>query len=123
MFHQVGAIGDARQFKDQITLSVQSAIQPSDEGREITDGASVIGTLPNDQVRISVLWRAITFRDEREARIYDEHEDDLNVETAVATFCADLTERGIDFSPPQDPFNDQGWSALLTQTYLISAFL
>lgn len=123
MFHQVGAIGDAQQFQDQIKLSVRSEIRPGDEGWEITDGTSVIGTLPNDQVRISLLWRAVTFRDEREARAYDEHEDDLDVETAVSRFCADLTERGIDFSPPQDPFDDQAWSTLLTQTYLVSAFL
>jgi len=123
MFHQVGAIGDARQFQDQIKLSVRSEIRPGDDGWEITDGTSVIGTLPNDQVRISLLWRAVTFRDEREARAYDEHEDDLDVEMTVSRFCADLTERGIDFSPPQNPFDDQAWSTLLTQTYLVSAFL
>jgi hypothetical protein len=102
---------------------VQSEIRPNNEGWEITDGTSVIGTLPNDQVRISLLWRAVTFPDEREAQAYDEHEDDLDVETAVSGFCGDLTERGINFSPPQDPFDDQAWSALLTQTYLVSAFL
>ncbi|MGA9673742.1 MAG: hypothetical protein WBR28_00300 [Mycobacterium sp.] len=123
MFHQIGAIGDAQHFKDQIKLTVQSEIRPGDGGWEITDGTSVIGTLPNDQVRISLLWRAITFRDEREAHVYDEHEDDLDVETAISRFCDDLTERGIDFTPPQDPFNDQTWSTLLTQTYLVSAFV
>jgi hypothetical protein len=123
MFHQIGAIGDAQDFKDQIKLTVQSQIRPGDDGWEITDGTSVIGTLPNDQVRISLLWRAITFRDEREAHVYDEHEDDLDVETAISRFCDDFTERGIDFTPPQDPFNDQTWSTLLTQTYLVSAFV
>jgi len=123
MFHQVGAIGDAQQFQDKVKLSVQSEIRPSNEGWEITDGSSVTGTLPDDQVRISLLWRAITFRDEREARAYDEHEDDLDVQTATSRFYDDLTERGIDFTPPHDPFNDQAWSTLLTQTYLVSAFL
>jgi hypothetical protein len=123
MFHQVGSIGNAQHFKDQIKLTLQSEIRPSDEGWEITDGTSVIGTLPNDQVRISLLWRAITFRDEREAHAYDEHEDDLDVEAAISRFCDDLTDRGIDFTPPQDPFNDQPWSTLLTQTYLVSAFV
>jgi hypothetical protein len=123
MLHQVGAIGDAKQFQDQIKLRVQSKIQPRNDGLEITDGTSVIGTLPNDQVRVSLLWRATTFRDEREARAYDEHEDDLDVETAISRFCDDLTERGIDFTTPDDPFNDQAWSTLLTQTYLVSAFL
>ena len=123
MFHQVGAIGDAQQFQDRIKLSVQSEIRPGNECWEITDGTSVIGTLPNDQVRISLLWRAVTFRDEREASAYDEHKDDLDVETTVSIFCTDLTERGIDFTPPQDPFDDQAWSTLLTQTYLVNAFL
>jgi len=123
MFHQIGAIGDAQRFKDQIKLTVQSEIRRGGDGWEITDGTSVIGTLPNDQVRISLLWRAITFRDEREAHVYDAHEDDLDVETAISRFCDDLTERGIDFTPPQDPFNDQTWNTLLTQTYLVSAFV
>ena len=122
MFHQVGAIGDAQQFQDRIKLTAQSEIRPSSECWEITDGTSVIGTLPNDQVRISLLWRAVTFRNEREARAYDEHRDDLDVETAVSIFCTDLTERGIDFTPPQDPFHDQAWSTLLTQTYLMKAY-
>jgi hypothetical protein len=65
---------------------VQSEIRPNNEGWEITDGTSVIGTLPNDQVRISLLWRAVTFPDEREAQAYDEHEDDLDVETAASRF-------------------------------------
>lgn len=123
MFHQVGAIGDAKRFKDQIKLTLHSEIRPGGDGWEITDGGSVIGTLPNEQVRISLLWRAITFRDEGEAQAYDEHEDDLDVETAVSRFCDDLTERGIDFVPPQDPFNDNSWSSLLTQTYLVNAFV
>lgn len=122
MFHQVGAFGDVQRFKDQIKLTLQSEIRPNDGGWEITDGTSVIGTLPNDQVRISLLWRAITFRDEHEAQVYDGHEDDLDIDTAVSRFCDDLAERGIEFTPPQDPFNDESWSTLLTQTYLASAF-
>ena len=123
MFHQIGAIGDAQQFQDQVKLSVQSEIRPGEKDWEITDGTSAIVALPNEQVRISLLWRAITFRDEREARTYDEHEDDLDVDTAIAIFCADLNERGIDFTPPEDPFDDEAWSTVLTQTYLLSAFL
>ncbi|MGO9158497.1 hypothetical protein [Mycobacterium sp.] len=44
MFHQVGAIGDAQHFQDQIKLTVQSEIRPGDRRWEITDGTSVIGT-------------------------------------------------------------------------------
>ncbi len=125
MFHQVGTIGDAQDFKDRFELTLRSEIRPARDltgGWEITDGTTVIGTLPNDQVRISLLWRAVTFCDEREAQVYDEHEDDLDIDTAVSRFCDDLTERGIDFAPPQDPFKDEAWRSLLTQTYLVGAF-
>lgn len=101
-----------------------AGIRPCDRGWEITGGASVIGKLPDEHVRISLLWRAITFRDEREAHAYDEHEDDLDAEAAISRFCDDLTERGVAFTPPpHDPFNNQAWSSLLTQTYLVSAFV
>ena len=38
-------------------------------------------------------------------------------------FCKDLSDRGIDFTPPTDPFKDQAWSAVLPETYLLQAFL
>jgi hypothetical protein len=122
MFHQVGAIGDAQNFVDTVKLSLRSQIRPAGDVWEVTDDEAVIGTLAQEQVRISLLWRAITFHDQREARAYDEHEDDLDVDTAVSMFCADLADRGICFTPPQDPFKDQAWSTLLTETYLLSAF-
>jgi hypothetical protein len=55
---------------------------------EITDDGSVTSSLTREQVRISLLWRALTFRDQRAARIYDQHEDDLDIGTAVEMFCA-----------------------------------
>jgi hypothetical protein len=123
MFHQVGTIGDAQKFLDNVKLSLRTEIRPTGDEWELTDDGSVIGTLTQQQVRISLLWRAITFRDEREARVYDEHEDDLHIHTAVSMFCADLADRGIDFTPPQDPFKDRAWSTLLAETYLLRAFL
>jgi hypothetical protein len=122
MFHQVGAIGDGSQFIDTVKLSLRSQIRPAGDVWEVTDDEAVIGTLAQQQVRISLLWRAITFHDQREARAYDEHEDELDVYTAVSMFCADLADRGVCFTPPQDPFKDQAWSTLLTETYLLSAF-
>ena len=74
---------------------MQSEIRPNNEGWEITDGTSVIGTLPNDQVRISLLWRAVTFPDEREAQAYDEHEDDLDVDAVPFIPFVRPIERGM----------------------------
>ena len=123
MFHQVGSIGDAHAFRDKVKLSLQSEIRPAGDGWEITDDGSVTSSLTREQVRISLLWRALTFRDQRQARIYDQHEDDLDIGTTVEMFCADLDDRGIDFTPPHDPFKDQAWSSLLAETYLLKAFL
>ncbi|RDH79674.1 hypothetical protein DVS77_05555 [Mycolicibacterium moriokaense] len=123
MFHQVGPIGDAQAFRDEVVLSPHTDIRPGSAGWELTDAGSVLATLRPEQVRISLLWKAITFRDDDEARIHDEHEDDLDIDTAVSMFCKDLADRGVDFAPPRHPFQDQAWSALLTQTYLRTAFL
>jgi hypothetical protein len=122
MFHQVGAIGNAQEFGDNFKLTMQSAIRPASDGWEITGGTRVIGSLPREKVRVSLLWRAVTFQDEREARAYDEHEHDLDVDTAVSIFCKDLADRGIAFTRPDDPFNDETWSTVLAQTYLMTAF-
>ena len=92
------------------------------DGWGIIDGTSVSGTIKHDKVRASLLWRAETFNDHREARVFDEHQDDLDVDTAVSIFCKDLADRGIAFAPQNDPFNDTAWSTVLGQTYLLSAF-
>jgi len=42
--------------------------------------------------------------------------------TVISIFCADLADRGIAFTRPDDAFNDEAWSTLLAQTYLIGAF-
>lgn len=122
MFHQVGSIGDTQRFRNDVELTMRSAIRPAGEDWEITDGTSVIGTLGHDEVRVSLLWRATTFHDEREARAFDEHEDDLDVGTAVSILCADLADRGVDAVRPDNPFNDEAFSTVLAQTYLINAF-
>jgi hypothetical protein len=122
MFHQVGAFGDAEEFRNNFQLTPQSTIQPAGKVWEITDGATLIGTLRSDQVRMSILWRAETFRDDREARTFDDHEDDLNLDRVVSIFTEDLKDRGLSFKEPDDPLHDDAWSALLAENYLMKSF-
>ncbi len=122
MWHQVGAFGNAEEFRDNVTLTRRSAIRPAGDGWEIVDGTTVIAALPAEKVRVSLLWRATTFRDEREARVYDQHEDDLDLDTAMSMFCADLTIRGETFAVPDDPLGDEGWRNLLTRVYLLAGY-
>jgi hypothetical protein len=119
MFHQVGPIGDFVAFKDTVTLTSACQIQPVDDGWEIVDGTEVLGVLPKDQVRVSLLWRATTFATEADARVFDEHTDDLDIDTVVSTFLDDLADRGIDAQEPSDPCKDEVWSSTLVNTYLL----
>jgi hypothetical protein len=85
---------------------------------EIGDGESTIATLDCDEVRVSLLWKAITFVDERVAFVHDEHEDDLDLDTVVSIFAADLARREVAFVEPDDPRADAQCAKTLTSVYL-----
>jgi hypothetical protein len=122
MLHQVGSFGDAEEFGRNVQLTPRSAIQHAGDSWEIIDGGTPIGTVPHGQVRVSILWRAETFHDEREARAFDEHDDDLDLDTVVTIFSKDLKDRGVSFKEPDDPLRDDAWSAVLAENYLMKAF-
>jgi hypothetical protein len=63
--------------------------------------------------------KALTFRDEREARVYDGHEDDLALASVVDKLRADLARRGHQVEEPSDPYRDAAWSQLLTSVYML----
>ena len=77
------------------------------------------GAGTGDDVRVSILWKALTFRDEREARVYDDHEDDLSLATIVDLLRADLAQRGHQVGEPSDPYGDSEWSQVLTNVYML----
>ena len=78
----------------------------------------LIGALDWRRVRVSLLWKALTFANEDAARVYDEHEDDLDVDTIVSVFADDLAKRGLRVDAPEDPLADPTWSKVLTATYM-----
>lgn len=55
-----------------------------------------------DELRLSISWKAWCFADEEEARINDEHTDDLDLATILDTFVADLKKRGRIVARPDD---------------------
>ena len=69
-------------------------------------------------MRVSILWKALAFVDDADARRYDDHEDDLDVGTIVRILREDLAARGIAVDEPADPFTDPDWSRALTSTYI-----
>lgn len=117
MYHRVRPIGDADAFDREVALSLESTIAFTGSQWEIDDGASTQATLDRDEVRVSLLWKAITFADERAAIIHDDHEDDLDLDTVVSIFAADLARREVAFVEPQDACADARWAKLLTSVY------
>ena len=119
MPHRVGRIGDHQSFAARVRVTQHSTIRWTDRGAwEITNPDRPPDVVPAGDVRVSILWKALTFRDAREARVYDDHEDDLDLATIVSTVRADLAVRGHPVAEPADPFHDREWSQLLTSVYV-----
>ena len=72
------------------------------------------------EIRFALSWSAQVFQDERAAREVDEHLDDLDLETVVSVFLADLALRGIAVDPPEDPLHGEDWVAAIADTYRIA---
>jgi hypothetical protein len=119
MPHRVGAIGDPDEFASRVKVTSDAVIAAGEDGAwTIASPGGAPQGLTEDEVRISILWKALTFVDAADARRFDEHEDDLHVETIVRTLSDDLAARGIAVDEPGDPFTDPAWSRALTGTYI-----
>jgi hypothetical protein len=118
MPHRVGPIGDHRSFAARVRVTQHSTIRCTERNDwEITNPDGPPQTVPGADVRVSILWKALTFRDARAARVYDDHEDDLDLTTIVDILRADLAERGRPTPEPSDPYTDPEWSRALTSVY------
>jgi hypothetical protein len=119
MSHRVRRIGDASSFNRTVVLTPSSTIYAIGGGQwEIRDGQSVLTVLRNEDVRVSLLWKAMTFADERAAQVYDNHEDDLTLIDIVSIFSADLARRGLRAQEPTDPLRDPAWAKVLAGAYM-----
>ena len=118
MPHRVGPIGDHRAFAEAVRVTQHSTISCTDRRDwEIANPDGAPQVVPGADIRVSILWKAMTFRDAREARVFDDHEDDLDVATVVELLRADLAERGHVVDEPSDPYHDPEWSRVLTRVY------
>ncbi len=119
MTHRVGRIGAPEHFKREVQLTLNSTIHAcANGGWEIRDGDTLLGSLGPTEVRVSLLWKALTFVDERAAQVYDDHEDDLNLEAIAALFRADLAGRGLEAPATDDLLSEPSWAKTLTSTYM-----
>ncbi|MFT6557984.1 hypothetical protein [Sneathiella sp.] len=118
MFHRVGAIGPVSEHGkyDDIGYDALLELGPDDRWHVKEDGKTR-ASFDYGQVRISILWKAHCFKDERLAAIYDDHSDDLTAERVRDIFSADLKRRGVDFREPGDFATDLAWKKVITENY------
>jgi hypothetical protein len=117
MFHRVEAIGGPdEEMVRGLTLDAELRFA-GDGAWEVVDHGRVLVRRPFADVRVSVSWKGYVFRDDAEARLVDEHTDDLAFEDVLGTFFADLAARGIAVRRPEDPLHDPAFVATLTAAY------
>jgi hypothetical protein len=117
MFHRVEAIGapDDGMVRG---LTLDSELRPaSGDAWEVVDGGRVLARHRFEEIRISVSWKGYVFRDATEARLVDEHRDDLTFEQALGMLLGDLAARGIVVARPADPLHDPTFVATLAAAY------
>ncbi len=117
MFHRVMPVGRvADGFLSGMTLD--SRLEHCDGDRWRIAGEATLAEPTWDQLRISVSWKALAFRDASEQRMVDEHTSDISLDDVLGRFKADLESRGAPFQTPADPLEDPDFVEVLASTYV-----
>ncbi|MFP6808852.1 MAG: hypothetical protein VB957_16980 [Pseudomonadales bacterium] len=116
MYHRVGAMGSRADYLDG-GISSESLLHRGAEGWDIRLGDQSIHEYQNEQIRISILWKAFCFKDQRMADQFNDPTHNISPEKIVAVFCEDLKGRGISFQDPGDLETDEAWRKVVLETY------
>jgi hypothetical protein len=99
-------------------LTRESQLVRSESGWAVHDADGVTQShFSDDDVRITVSWKADIFANAEEAERHGSGENALSLETVVELFQRDLAAREIEVPESSDPLADQGWIATLASTY------
>lgn len=116
MWHRVRPTG--RLEDGMVSLTLDSELVRSGDDWAIVDDGRTLATFPRRRLRVSVSWKAAVFSDAADARRYDDHRDDIDLDEVLCRFRADLRARGIDVTVPADPLRDPDFIRLLQHTYV-----
>src|SRR5436305_607061 len=75
------------------------------DGDQATNGDGVVGSYDEDEIRLSISWKAYCFTDVAERDAWLASTDDLSLETILDTLVHDLVDRGrlgVDEARPAD---------------------
>ena len=109
MFHRIGWIGDPHASTP--TLSPAAQIHHDPSGRwTITDTGGTVCTYPDEQVRISILWKAQVLTETRVQA--------LTPEQIVGIITRDLAARGSELpASATEPISDDAWIETVHRSY------
>jgi len=115
MFHRVEAVGDGR----FALVPIDSRLSFDDAMRRwrITKDDREFGVFGRDDIRISISWKAECFRDAEEARVFDEHLDDITFGQVLGIWNDDCDARGIALPDVADPLHDPAFEAAISAAY------
>jgi hypothetical protein len=121
MFHRGDGFASAgEQAPDGLTLDCVCEPVGDDAATwQIRDGDRVLARYDASRVRIALSWSAEVYVDEAARRVADEHSDDLDLDTVVDTFVADLQTRGHELERPDDALHDIDFIVRLARTYRV----
>ena len=116
-FHGVTALGaPGTRMIDGLTR--ESRLVRGTDGWDVRDeDGRIQAHLSDDEVRLTVSWKADVFSNEDEAALYDRGDDELTLATVIDLLNADLMERGFALPTPTDPLTDQEWISALAAVY------
>jgi hypothetical protein len=119
MFHGVSPIGTPgdRSRLEGTLRGGERLHAVGEEDWEIRDGDRIVHRLAADQLRISLLWKAYVFRDERHLASFENVSMNLTLDQVVDIYLEDLAKRDVRMSRPKGLFTDEHWREVLEATY------
>ena len=121
MFHRVGPIGKPGSAMPKET-TLDSELRPDPESAadwSIVDSGREVARYALEDLRFSISWKAACFADASAAGVWREHEDDLDVETAVNRLLRALADAGESMPRPAEPLRDDAFIGALSQLFPI----
>jgi hypothetical protein len=108
-------VGDGRIA--MVPIDSLLSYDPAASRWHIAKGERGYGSFGRDEIRISISWKAECFHDAEDARVFDEHLDDLTFEHVLATWRADCDDRGTPLPDTTDPLHDPVFAAAVAAAY------
>lgn len=118
MWHRVEPIGTVEeQARLAALMDYDNTLYRVADGWEMRLDDRALARFAEDELRISILWKAYVFTDASHLASFEDARLNLTVEQVVDAYIADLDRRGIAAARPADPFLDEAWRELLQRTY------